>query len=930
MKQHGITLCIWFLGCLGTSGFCREVPRVLHFRPEAYGAQAQNWSIAQRTDHQLFFGNSGGLLQFDGTQWQLHTLPSRQIVRVVAEDGEGRIYTGGYGSLGYWWAGTDGCLHFQEIRTPDPVVGQRLREEEIWHILPMGKERVLFQSFSTLFIYQGDTLSAVAPPGNIMFARQVNNRVILPVIGEGLYELLPDFRFRKLPGSEIFREATVSAILPLGASGMLVCTERNGIFKAADQGFDRWDCPAERQMTPLQVNKAILLRSGDYAFGTILDGLFIVSPDGRIIEHINQAAGLQNNTVLSLFEDRLSNLWVGLDRGIDLVALPSDMRFFLDPSGGLGTVYTAAVFRNNLYLGTNHGIFFRPYPASESDRFRLLPGSQGQVWDLQVFHDVLVAGHNSGTLLLSSDLPRFIYGNTGTYTTVAVPDRTDHLLQGTYTGIICLRRDSQGGWRHAHPVRGFFQSASKLVFDRSRRLWVLHPRKGLYRLTLDAQLQKVTEMTAIGPAHGLANDHQLDLVRIQGALLVRSGTRYLRWDESLNRFNPLDSIDGAPIPDVESRILEGQRGAWFFASTNRIRMGGAPGRQWPVQLVPGHERMVCLPDGQYLCCQEDGYTLLPDPGAAGLSDRSDRPLPPPAITAIRTGKGSDCLNDLSAVRRPLSFPPEDNRLKWYFTMPYFLFQPAMRHRMRGFDEEWSDFQPVHSREYTNLPPGDYVFEVQSELSPTIASLPFRILPRWYQTAWFRFAATALFLAGAFLLVRWHHRRLDTQKRTLDLEKARELEQQRIAARNELLQTEILNKNRKLADVTFSLIRKNEMLQGLRDRLAQARPEERNSPLLRQLSRLIDEHLGSEEDWELFESNFNQLHHAFFTRLKSAFPDMTPGDLRLAAYLKMNLSSKEIAPLLNISLRGVENKRYRLRTKLGLDASVNLTEYLMAY
>jgi DNA-binding CsgD family transcriptional regulator len=278
----------------------------------------------------------------------------------------------------------------------------------------------------------------------------------------------------------------------------------------------------------------------------------------------------------------------------------------------------------------------------------------------------------------------------------------------------------------------------------------------------------------------------------------------------------------------------------------------------------------------------------------------------------------------------MTFRPEDNQLKWYFTQPYFQFQPAMRHRMQGFDDGWSDFQMFNSREYTNLPPGTYVFEVQSELSPAIASFPFRILPRWYQTSWFRLFTAVLAVAGVLLLVDWHHRRLDTQKRKLEKEKVMELAQQRVAARNELLQAEILNHNRKLADVTISLIRKNEMLQGLRERLAQARPEERQVPMLRQLALLIDEHLGSEEDWALFESNFNQLHHAFFTRLKTDFPEMTPGDLRLAAYLKMNLSSKEIAPLLNISLRGVENKRYRLRTKLGLDASVNLTEYLMGY
>lgn len=95
-------------------------------------------------------------------------------------------------------------------------------------------------------------------------------------------------------------------------------------------------------------------------------------------------------------------------------------------------------------------------------------------------------------------------------------------------------------------------------------------------------------------------------------------------------------------------------------------------------------------------------------------------------------------------------------------------------------------------------------------------------------------------------------------------------------------------------------------------------------------RQIDGHLSSEEDWDVFKANFNQLHDQFFKRLKEEYPELTPGDLRLAAYLKMNLSSKEVAPLLNISLRGVENKRYRLRRKLQLEPEANLAEFLMQY
>jgi DNA-binding CsgD family transcriptional regulator len=64
------------------------------------------------------------------------------------------------------------------------------------------------------------------------------------------------------------------------------------------------------------------------------------------------------------------------------------------------------------------------------------------------------------------------------------------------------------------------------------------------------------------------------------------------------------------------------------------------------------------------------------------------------------------------------------------------------------------------------------------------------------------------------------------------------------------------------------------------------------------------------------------------KLRNNYPELTPKDLRLCAYLRMNLSSKEIAPLLNISIRGVEISRYRLRKKLHLPRDANLTDFMM--
>lgn len=93
---------------------------------------------------------------------------------------------------------------------------------------------------------------------------------------------------------------------------------------------------------------------------------------------------------------------------------------------------------------------------------------------------------------------------------------------------------------------------------------------------------------------------------------------------------------------------------------------------------------------------------------------------------------------------------------------------------------------------------------------------------------------------------------------------------------------------------------------------------------------IEQNISSHDDWQLFETNFEQAHEQFLKKIKDDYPDLTGKDLRLCAYLRMNLSSKEIAPLLGISVRGVENHRYRLRRKMGMEHDDTLIDLILKY
>ena len=143
-------------------------------------------------------------------------------------------------------------------------------------------------------------------------------------------------------------------------------------------------------------------------------------------------------------------------------------------------------------------------------------------------------------------------------------------------------------------------------------------------------------------------------------------------------------------------------------------------------------------------------------------------------------------------------------------------------------------------------------------------------------------------------------------------------------RNDKLRHDIDNKNRELAASTMSIIKKNEFLNTIKKELSDVK----NNELVKPVIKIIDKNLNQDSDWELFQEAFNNADKDFLKKVKERHPSLTPNDLRLCAYLRLNLSSKEIAPLLNISHKSVEIKRYRLRKKMNLESKDNLIHHIL--
>jgi len=923
MLRYFLSNLVFLMLAVETQSLAQEVPRIRNFAPAEYNAQNQNWALVQntRTGGWLYAANNGGLLEFDGARWQMFTLPEQQTVRAVAIGRDGEVFCGGFAEFGYWKADGTGRLFYTSLS--GHVSGNQLTKEEIWHIVAMP-DYVLFQSFSTIYKFDYQKVVALQPPNSIMFARNVGGQILLPVIGRGLYELLPDNTFRIMPGSEMLSREIVQFLVSNGSGGVWAGTTNHGIFELRNGQCSPWAPPLNADFRKYQLNKAIALRGGGWAIGTILNGVYILDSIGQLRYQLNRENGLQNNTVLAIAEDFDGNLWLGLDRGIDFVSLRSPLTFFTDQTGKIGTTYTAAQHAGRLYLGTNQGVFESSKFEVRSSNFELLEGTQGQVWQLQVFDDQLICGHNGGTFIIQNGVSQKISDVTGGWCTLRVPGRPDVLLQSTYTGLVLFKKNDAGRWQFAHRVNGFLEPLRKINFDADGTLWGTHPNKGLFRLRLSDDLTQVVEFRAFTRADGLPSDYRLDLMNFDGQIVVNTMPVAVQMQAQNGTVGFKEFRD---LPAAR-KWLQTKDGAYFVLDSSGLWLLSSQHRQnLPLSLVSGYENIVALPDSTYLFCLENGFARLDQRRQQLAGASAPEMAPAPVIRGIEATESGQQFTATGNYQ----FAYRQNSLKFHFAVPFFEHAAKFSWRLDGFSTQWSPWQTAAEKDFTNLPPGRYTLRVRTDISSVEASASFRIAPPWYQSDWALVLYALLALGVIWGIEMINRRRLGHQRQRLEAENAAELARQRAEAEREMLLLEVENQSRELSNAAFNLIRKNEAMQGLKDELLSSKLESKHEPrALQKIVRHIDEHMESDHDWAIFEESFNRVHDDFFKRLMHNFPDLTPGDMRLAAYLKMNLSSKEIAPLLNISVRGVENKRYRLRKKLGLGEEANLTEFIIGF
>jgi AraC family chitin signaling transcriptional activator len=919
-------------------GFSQEYPPIIKFTNATYNAGNQNWMIAQDAHHFIYFANNEGLLEYNGSTWRLYKSPNESILRSVKVIGK-RIYTGCYMDFGYWTRNTNGNLTYTSLTTK--IKSKILDDEQFWNIISYD-QWVVFQSLDQLYIYdtQRETFQVLKPNAKILKSFLTGNTIYYQTSDFNLYEI------EQGKGKLIASASTLvnNKIVNIFAqnTGLLVHTQFNGFFNLQGNSFVKFNTEADKEIANSSIYSSQQLKDGSFAVGTISNGVYILSPQGSVRFNLTQSKGLCNNTVLSLFEDMGNNLWVGLDNGINCINLNSPVRSYIDETGTLGTVYAAIVFKGNLYLGTNQGLFYKP--QNSNIKYQFVSGTKGQVWSLFIHDDTLFCGHDSGTYTIQEGTSKLIFSQSGTWKFSVVPFDKNKLLQGNYYGISVLEKVNNQ-WQFKNRIQNFNYSARFFEFNSPKEIYVSHEYKGLFRLQIDPSLTKTLDIYSYSRPTKSKNaglfryNDGIYYAYKNGIFHLNTHTKAFTKDPVLSEaFQNKEYTSGKITVDAIGKLWLFSRNYINCFASNKINTQlkrtilPIPSRL--INPMLGFENISQISSTEYLLGTTDGYYIF-DNNVLRLKSHKI------ALTDVSVNKQNQSSLDVP-LQAEGDFSHEDNNVSFNFTVPQYnkYIFTEYQYLLEGFQDDWSEWSTKPSVNFRNLPPGDYVFKVRARitnsLSENTAIYRFSIAKPWYATN----LALFFYLIGGIFLFRYINKQyrnyymrqreklIEENNRLLEI-KELENEQQLMKLRNEQLTQDVDAKSKELAVSTMSLLKKDELLALIKEDLKKSTDEPNSSRSIKSLISTINRNIGEENTWKVFKEAFDTADKDFLKKVKEAHPSLTPNDLRLCAYLRLNLSSKEIAPLLNISVRSIEIKRYRLRKKMNLPHEKGLVEYILS-
>ena len=940
------------------------IPQIINFNKNDFKAGTQTWDIDQDSKGRMYFANNEGLLTYDGTFWKLHPLPNKTIMRSIAIDKNGIIYAGGQGEMGYFVPNERGFLKYISLT---PLLPAKERSfADIWEIEIIG-ESVFFRASERMIMELRNKAISFHPPisgwqfmkkmGTILYAQDQKN---------GLY-IYKNNAWRLAANNQLLSGSIISGMIQTGKENSLILTyDRKSLTLRRDSLFNNsgFELPA----SDFNFSKVTEINKGEFIAATTTDGCLIMKNDGKFVQKISRKEGLQNNNVISVFLDRDKNLWAGLNNGISFIAYNSAIKYITPNKENEAAGFSAKIFNNKLFIGSSDGCYSAELSPQNKDlsflrsNFSLVGNSSGQVWRLEEVNQHLLMGHNNGCFDIIGNQAKLISRDAGwTFLPTSPVPPAQNILTGTYSGLKMLTFNN-GQFSDKGNLEGLYESLRFLTADSEGNIWASHPYRGIYKISISADGKKyITRLFT--EKDGLPSTLDNHVYKIKNRVIFGTNAGAYEFDAPTSRFIPSNFLQPI-IGKNEVRYMneDGQGNIWFCSGKKIGVIDFAEGNSIPKpfyfseitgQILSGFENIYAFDKSNIFIGSEKGVIhlnyekykankltlnmMLGNVRAIGKTD-----------STIFGGY----LNDGSATETTNKIIPSIglvsnfNAFHFEYSSPSFGVQKNIEYsyRLDGYEKNWSNWSNKTEKEYTNLSAGSYVFHVKAHDNLGNESdeikYNFSIQSPWYKSIWAYIFYLIIIALGIRKYGDWQKKKLLRQKsiyekkqRQMSVEHQLEMEQNEkeiIRLKNEKLEAEIMLKTKELVDTSMQLVERSDALSKVKEELQKLYKNTNENHDIKKTIHLLNDIEKNSASWEKFAVHFDEINNNFLKNLKSHFPKLTNTDLKVCAYLQLNLASKEIAQLMNITVRGVEISRYRLRKKLGLSTEQSIAEFLDQY
>ncbi|MPR35326.1 sensor histidine kinase [Salmonirosea aquatica] len=765
-----------------------------------YNAHGQNFAIVQDKRGLLYFGNFAGVLEYDGATWR--TIPTDNYAKVSSLylDPSGKIFVGANGEFGYLKPDAKGTLHFESLSDSLATTFGEI-------IAVLGtKAGVYFVGKRNIYLWQNRLLREWRTDDPIRSAFSVNGQIYFYQKKKGLTRFNGEHSTPVALAPGLPPLLDMSALLPLDGGSVLVATSNQGLYKLTGNRIERFDSPANAYLIANQISAGLRLGNGTLALATLQGGVAVLDRQGTI-RQIVRGKGLDDTQANSLFQSRGGILWMALNDGIAQVDIPSPVSVFDEGVGVKGEVNRMLRYGGRMYVGTLNGLYYL-------DGFvaRPVTGLNASCFYLAATSNALLAATSKGVYRVSGTSAQPL---TRDFAVALYPLRSDPdvVFVGLESGlgILNARTDSY------RQVPGINEQISGITEDGSGNIWLETLSKGLYRTGIQAAERKL-----YGKQEGLTTPLYNQILSSTEGLIAWNKNGTFRYNPSSDRFVPynLFGVDSSATNYWIGTLVQDRNGNF-----------------WTTQ---GDEKNITL----YKRQGQNSYQKNNQPFGA-FSDRTFKTIYPDADSVVWFGGpegvirfdlrlADDFLKDYPALIRKITLKADTLAYDGYYqgdvTVKNSVLSPASKrisynlndigfafaatsfnvgeelvyqYTLENFDDTWSEWSTQSQKEYTNLPPGRYVFRVRARNSYGInsqeASYEFVIEKPWYRMWWAFVLYFLLMGVSLFWLIRWRLRALVKEKDRLE---------SMIAERTE----EISSQKQELEEQSLELASKNDQLE----------------------------------------------------------------------------------------------------------------------